>query len=271
MTVKSLWARFKGRYQRAASTHLSKRTLTMQNRDPLISFTFDDFPISALTVGGRILEDHGVFGTYYASLGLMGKTAPTGKIFESEELPLALQRGHELGCHTFAHCHAYNTQSHVFERSIIENRRALRALLPDADFKTLSYPISCPRPGSKMRSAKYFLGCRGGGQTYNVGTIDLNQLQAFFIEQSRDCPEAIKEMIDANCEAGGWLIFATHDISDNPTQYGCTPSLFREIVRYCIDSGARVLTVSAALAEVGVNGFPPDLGIERKTAAPALL
>lgn len=225
----------------------------MRNRVPLISFTFDDFPASALNIGGRILEDHGVFGTYYASLGMMGRTARTGKIFEQEDLPLVLLRGHELGCHTFDHCHAFDTAPCAFESSIIENRQALNALLPHANFKTLSYPKSCPRPGTKMRSAKYFLGCRGGGQTYNVGSIDLNHIQAFFIEQSRDNLKAIYEMIDANCAAGGWLIFATHDVSDHPTRYGCTPGLLDNIVQHSIRSGASVLTVSASLPAIGAE------------------
>jgi peptidoglycan/xylan/chitin deacetylase (PgdA/CDA1 family) len=48
----------------------------MRNREPMISFTFDDFPRSALHVAGRILEDHGIAGTYYVSLGLMGTLTP---------------------------------------------------------------------------------------------------------------------------------------------------------------------------------------------------
>src|SRR5207247_9743139 len=31
-------------------------------------------------------------------------------------------RGHELGCHTFAHCHSWDTKTKEFERSILEKR-----------------------------------------------------------------------------------------------------------------------------------------------------
>jgi peptidoglycan/xylan/chitin deacetylase (PgdA/CDA1 family) len=241
----------------------------MRNRVPLVSFSFDDFPSSALSTGGRILEDHGVFGTYYTSLGLMGKMSPSGKIFESDEIPLAFHRGHELGCHTFAHCHAYDTPASIFEGSIIQNRLALQRLLPEASFKTLSYPISCPSPAAKKRSGKHFLACRGGGQTFNVGIIDLNHLHAFFIEQSRDYPKVIENMIETNCAASGWLIFATHDVCANPTRYGCTPSLFEHIVTRCIESGACVLSVSSALSEIGLDpsNCPPS---KAKTVIAAL-
>ena len=116
----------------------------------------------------------------------MGQNAPTGEMFTRDDLSAVLERGHELGCHTFDHHHAYDTPADVFENSVLENHRALRDLIPGAEFKTLSYPISCPRPSTKRRCARHFLGCRAGGQTYNRKTIDLDLLSAFFLEQSRD-------------------------------------------------------------------------------------
>ncbi len=58
---------------------------------------------------------------------------------------------------------------------------------------------------------------------------------------------AIKQTIDANTRAKGWLIFATHDVCDDPIRYGCRPSFFEEVVRYSVNSGATVLPVSKAL------------------------
>ena len=63
----------------------------MGNDRPLISFSFDDFPRSALFTGGALLEQYGVAGTYYASLGLMGKTSPTGEIFRQAVWPSCLR------------------------------------------------------------------------------------------------------------------------------------------------------------------------------------
>jgi peptidoglycan/xylan/chitin deacetylase (PgdA/CDA1 family) len=223
----------------------------MSSHTPIVSFTFDDFPSSALLIGGALLEQRGLAGTFYTSLGLMGRCAPTGEIFQRQELPLVIERGHELGCHTFAHCHAYDTPVRAFERSIVENQAALHELLPGAQFKTLSYPISCPRPGTKRRTGRYYCGCRAGGQTYNCGTMDLNNLRAFFIEQSRDNPQAIQAVIEANARAGGWLIFATHDVCASPTRYGCTPTLFERILDQTLNSGAQVLPVYAALQKLG--------------------
>lgn len=220
----------------------------MQNAVPLISFTFDDFPRSSLEVGGNILRAHGVAGTYYVSLGLLNQHEPTGLMCSSIHLAEVIAQGHELGCHTFDHCDAWETDPGAFEQSIVANRLKLKEILPDAKFETMSYPINTPRPDTKRRSGRRFAGCRGGGQSFNVGEIDLNYLQAFFLEQSRETPSTILELIERNREKNGWLIFATHDISDKPTRFGCVPELFDEVVTRAVRSGARVLPVAKALA-----------------------
>jgi peptidoglycan/xylan/chitin deacetylase (PgdA/CDA1 family) len=196
--------------------------------------------------GGAILKAFGVTGTYYVSLGLAGKQVPPGAMFLRDDLHTVLAQGHELGCHTFSHCHSWNTRPAAFERSILQNRLALGEILPGVSFRTFSYPISTPRPATKRRVAKYFECCRGGDQTSNVGTADLNFLRAFFLEQARENPEPVKRIIDSNCTGKGWLIFATHDISKSPSPYGCTPRFFETIARYASDSGARILPVARA-------------------------
>jgi peptidoglycan/xylan/chitin deacetylase (PgdA/CDA1 family) len=252
MTVSTLWSRALNGYRRRAALWWARRPAVLRNPAPLVSFTFDDFPRSALLTGGRILEEHGVRGTYYVSLGLMGQRAPTGEMFLAEDVPAVVQRGHELGCHTFAHCDSGRTAPRRFEASVRDNQHRLEQLLPGAGFPTLSYPISAPRVGTKRRCARHFQGCRGGGQTLNSGTVDLNYLAAFFIEQSRDRLEAVLELVDDNVRRNGWLILATHDVSEAPTRYGCTPREFERVVRQVVRSGATVLPVGRALQAAGL-------------------
>jgi peptidoglycan/xylan/chitin deacetylase (PgdA/CDA1 family) len=246
MTVAEFTARVQGRYQRATAGYLFRRSFVGNRQGPLISFSFDDFPRSALFAGGAILKRFGFAGTYYASFGLMGKEAPTGTMFLPEDIRSVVEAGHELGCHTFAHCHSWNTTPRSFEDSIVENGATLKEFLPEARFRTFSYPICPPRPATKQATGKHFVCCRGGGQTFNVGTMDLNYLAAYFLEQARGDLAAVKSLIDRNCQEGGWLVFATHDIAPNPTPYGCTPEFFEHTVQYAANSGARVLPVIEA-------------------------
>ena len=78
------------------------------------------------------------------------------------------------------------------------------------------------------QSVTYYECAGGGGQTFNAGIVDLNYLKAFFIEQSRDNFDVIKQTIDGNARAKGWLIFATHDVCDQPTRFGWYSRFFRK-------------------------------------------
>jgi hypothetical protein len=246
VTVGNIRERLIGKYQRTLSGMFFRDSVAMRNPVPLISFTFDDFPKSSLHVGGAILKAHGCRGTYFTSLGLINTVAPAGKIFSVEDLHQAIADGHELGCHTFAHCHSWDTPPALFEQSVIENQRSLRRLIPDASFATMSYPLCCPRPLTKRRVGRHFLCCRGGGQSYNSRLVSSTSVNALFLEQVRDNPAFIRTMIDNSNAARGWLVFATHDVSDSPSRYGLTPSFFDSIVRYSRDSGARVLPMREA-------------------------
>jgi hypothetical protein len=66
-------------------------------------------------------------------------------------------------------------------------------------------------------------------------------------------------MFEVNARDRGWLILATHDVSDAPTAYGCTPEFFEAALKYAVDSGAKILPVSEALTTVrsGESGARP--------------
>ena len=227
MNFSHLGARIYGRYQRATAGALFSRTIPVSPEVPLISFTFDDFPQSALLQGGAILRHFGLRGTYFAAFGLMGTTGATGSIFRPQDLTVLLDQEHELGCHTFAHCDSWETKPTDLEQSVVDNRVALQSSLPGAAFRTFSYPISPPRAQTKRRMGRHFDCCRGGGQKINVGSADLNYLSAYFIEQARGNIRAMKDLIDQNQHSKGWLIFATHDVCSTRHSLGAHPIFLR--------------------------------------------
>src|SRR2546429_104887 len=82
-----------------------------------------------------------------------------------------------------------------------------------------------------LKAGRYLHRHTAGGQTFNWGVTDLNYLCAFFLEKSRDNPEAVKSLIDQNARARGWLILATHDVCAAPSPFGCTPDFFEQVVQ----------------------------------------
>ena len=82
---------------------LYKRVVDVFGERGMVSFTFDDFPASALENGGAILEQRGWRGTYYVATGLMDQSIEVGEAFSAHHLETCAARGHEIGHHTFAH------------------------------------------------------------------------------------------------------------------------------------------------------------------------
>lgn len=250
MSKPGLILRAASAYRRRAAKWFGRRPFTMPPGRAIVSFTFDDFPRSALTRGGAILDQHGLAGTYYTSLGIAGQTTVCGEMYTLDDIPPLLEAGHELGCHTYEHWPAWETEPDDFEASVRRNAQALQDVAPGAKFHSLSYPISYPRPETKQRVGRRFASCRGGGQTFNIGVVDLNYLSAFFLERSLDDPDAIKRCLAENQRAGGWLIVVTHDVSETPTRFGCSPDYFEQTVRFAIETGAEILPVGKAMQTI---------------------
>ncbi len=237
-------SRISNHFRNSISRIFSQRPYMWNADHAYISFTFDDFPCSAYDNGGHILQKYSLRGSYYVSLGLMNKRSPVGSLFRMEHLIMLLKEGHELGCHTYDHIDAWKGNSEAFEQSLINNRKALRTIVGGDNFASMSYPKAQPHPRNKFVAGKHFNCCRGGGQTFNYGMIDLNLLYSCFIDTiNRETEHSLKRMIEQNAIRKGWLIFSTHDISENPSRFGCTPQLFENIVRHAVFSGSIILPV----------------------------
>ena len=95
---------------------------SLGGRGPFVTFTFDDFHRSALTIGGAILEECGGRGTYYTAMGLLGGHDDYGEYFRSSDLRSLVDRGHELANHTYSHVAAGD----VSLKNFSDRNRAMR-------------------------------------------------------------------------------------------------------------------------------------------------
>jgi len=233
------------------SEWFGRRIIQLKNDKPFVSFAFDDFPRSAFLLGGEILKKYKVRGSYYASFGLMGETTLLGDIFNSEDVKDVVTEGHEIGSHTFDHLNPWETRVDLFEDSIIKNQIAIRSIIPEFSFKTLAYPYTGPHPRIKMVAGRHFSCCRGGGHIPNIRRIDLNLLKSCFIDKwHREDLEYFRRLLQRNSKDRGWLIFSTHDISANPSAFGCSPEIFENIVREAVASSATILPICEVYSRI---------------------
>ena len=59
--------------------------------------------------------------------------------------------------------------------------------------------------------------------------------------------EKCLELVSECATEGGWLIFYTHDVCDEPSDYGCTPDQLTELVQAVFRENLPVLTVQKAV------------------------
>ena len=251
MHTRSLITRASGKVRRLLADQFGRRTLSIKTPVPIVSFTFDDAPVTAFREGRAILKQFGARATYYVSLRLLNAETEVGKIASVGDLARAVDEGGELGCHTFDHLDAWHTSSAAFMASVARNGEALHRILPGARFTTFAYPKSGAKLSLKLALGNTFMCCRGGGQATNADSADLNLLKACFVDRRTGIDtEFIRTLVDYNADRRGWLILATHDVAADPSPYGCTPEFLETIAQYASRSGALLLPVGEACARL---------------------
>jgi peptidoglycan/xylan/chitin deacetylase (PgdA/CDA1 family) len=228
-----------------------QRTVSLRDRGPIVSFGFDDFPRSAYLVAGRILEDHGGRGTYYTAAGLMNTSNGLGDLCNVEDLHSLLQKGHELGTQTYQHSSCRSVPLKDFHADVEKGMREMERLT-GCHTTHFAYPYGHVTLGSK-KALGYLASIRSIFPGINGPEIDLNLLRANRLYGDLRQSQHIEDLIRQNVQQRGWLIFYTHDVRPDPSEYGCTAGLFEFAVSSAAKSGSRILTLGQVLAELEVE------------------
>lgn len=254
-----------GRVRRHLLSRVARREVRLSNDRPLISFTFDDFPKTALFTGGAILKNRGLVGTYYAAAGLMGTTTEVGQIFDQADLTCLIEAGHELACHTYSHVSARKLSLNSYYEEVLRGQRALAQFAGASARLNFSYPFGEVTLNAKKEVGPAMPSCRGIYPGLDGPAIDLNLLHGNSIYGGLERFPSFRSLIDNNARKKTWLIFYTHDVQTNPGPYGCTPELFEKIVKTAVESGSEIVTVAEALTR-SLQTFSPELWPAKNTA-----
>src|SRR5262249_31621054 len=98
------------------------KTIRNATRAPTATITFDDYPKSTPTTGGRSLAEAGVRGTYFVSGTYCGKEINGLRYYDLDDLIAVHHRGHEIGCHTFDHAWISQLSGADIEETLARNR-----------------------------------------------------------------------------------------------------------------------------------------------------
>jgi len=205
---------------------------------PVISFTFDDFPKSALN-GADIVEKHGGRAGFYACTSFLGQRSPVmGEMFDGATLAELRARGHEIGAHTHTHLDCARARLAVVERDIGENLVALSEAGHDETVSAFAFPYGETTYSAKRWVGEVFVTGRGILPGINIGECDRSQLRAIELGGTamhrRRALAALKTAIAAKA----WLFFFTHDVGRTCTNYGAPADLLEELAQRAVESGA---------------------------------
>lgn len=219
---------------------------------PVVTFTFDDFPKSALN-GADIVEKHGGRAGFYACTTLMNQRSPVmGEMFDAATLAELRARGHEIGAHTHTHLDCARSPLSKVERDIGENLVALQEAGHRETVSSFAFPYGETTYSTKRWVGDVFVTGRGILPGINIGECDRSQLRAIELGGSAMHRRRALAALKTAIEAKAWLFFFTHDVSSSPTEYGVPADLMEELAQRAVEAGAVLAapTLGAVLSGV---------------------
>ncbi len=244
-----------GLLRRRLLSSVYSRRVSLGTMGPVVSFTFDDFPRTALTVGGHILKSHGARGTYYAAVGLMNTSNDLGDQFRREDLSVLMADGHELASHTFSHISCRSVSCDRFEREVEKGREAIEEITGKSDSGNFAFPFGEVTLDAKRALRADVASCRGIWPGLNGPEVDLNLLRANSLYGGQGKYAQVQGLISDNQQQRSWIIFYSHDVRDNPSRFGCTPELLEFAVSFASQRGARIMTVAEVVTELSSSSL----------------
>jgi peptidoglycan/xylan/chitin deacetylase (PgdA/CDA1 family) len=240
----------RGKLRRRLVRLSHRRPLSRAPGRPMLSFSFDDAPLTAATDGAALLEARGLRGTYYVSGGLAGTQAPMGICAKGDDYRRLAQAGHEIACHTFSHLDCGQAPGDQALADVEYNAQALAdwGLQAPASF---AYPYGDVSTGPKQALASRFSTMRALHHgVIEMGT-DLNQTPAVGIE-GPDGEAVAGRWMETALSRRAWLILYTHDVSDEPSPWGCTPRVLSALIDDALVAGFEVTTVAQGARALGL-------------------
>jgi peptidoglycan/xylan/chitin deacetylase (PgdA/CDA1 family) len=241
----------KGKIRRRVVRLAHRRPLATEPQSPMVTFSFDDAPLSAAEAGAALLETRGARGTFYVSAGLAGTDGPMGRYAEAGDYQRLAAAGHEIACHTFGHLDC-GRASGAQAKADAERNLAVLAQWETGPVTSFAYPYGDVAAGPKQALAPGYATLRALHHGVITAGTDLNQTPAVGIEGA-DGEAIASRWLDEALARKAWLILYTHDVRQAPSPWGCTPEALARLIDRARRGGAEIVTAAQGAQRLGVG------------------
>ncbi len=238
----------KGKLRRRATRFADRKPLPAFARR-YVSFTFDDFPKSSAEHGAAALEFHNLRGTYYACTGQLDTENHFGQLCSAKDIQKLANAGHEIGCHTENHIDCAVSHPAIAESEARRNRLVLSEL-GVREVRSFAFPYGDVSFASKKTLAASYATLRGVQPGINHQFADANQLLAVPLEGDLSEADYALSFLRGLANKPGWLIFYTHDVREDSSDWGCTPVLLQHIIAEAMKMDAIIAPVSEVFKQI---------------------
>jgi peptidoglycan/xylan/chitin deacetylase (PgdA/CDA1 family) len=238
-----------GKLRRRAVRLMARRAAAAAPARPMVSFTFDDAPATAAETGAQILESRGLRGCYFVAGGLAGQDSPSGPVLGPQAMGRLAQAGHEIGCHTFSHLDCGRASAAQALADVERNQAAFAAWgLPPPS--TFAFPYGDLTAAAKRALGPRFCVLRALHHGLIGKGSDLNQAPAVGIEGA-DGERLARTWLARAAARGAWLILYSHDVQEDPSNWGCSPGTLGRLADAALAAGFDVVTVAEGARRLG--------------------
>ncbi len=232
--------------RRRAARYLAVEAVEIAPAKGVFSLSFDDFPATAWTEAGPILAAHGVKATYYVCGGLCGGVNMDRDQYRLEHLQALHAAGYEVGCHTWGHTSALRMDAEALRLSLDANAAWVAERLDGYRMATFAWPFGDATVGAKGVVSRRFDLARGVRDGVNAGREDRALIKSIGLESRRLPHYDLAGLMAETAARRGWLTAYGHDVSDRPTDYGCTAEDLDRVLKLARASGLEILPVGEA-------------------------
>jgi peptidoglycan/xylan/chitin deacetylase (PgdA/CDA1 family) len=214
---------------------------------PLLSLTFDDFPRSAWLESKPLLQEYQARATFYASESFRSQRDGNVAFFTGDDLTEVAEHRHEIGCHTYYHESCIFKDLGRVQESVEKNTTALRKILKHYEPRTFAFPYGHASLSSRRMLMRRYETCRGISHKWGASISDRSLVPALGLERHRRGHYDWSGIIEQVAVRKGWLVVFTHDVSPNPTEFGCTQDELHRLMELAKSYGFLFTTMSDGL------------------------